>query len=189
MNCHFYIVTLKSRKDRTLLINSQLSFGFKDDTQVPLHFHVSFTSTGLKKNSSVLYERIRKCNLSSHCYTLVPMTETQKITHQLWVFQDPARPYSSMQRCFTKRVPDQIVRNQTQELPRQFSVNCHSDTLTQLPMRETQPPKQSRTSKSFLANPEGKIDSTLETFSLSIKLSEILLLSIQRKYRTHRTFS
>ena len=49
LNCHFYTITLESMKDRTLLIVNQLSFGFKVATDL----HVSFTSIGLKKNSSV----------------------------------------------------------------------------------------------------------------------------------------
>ena len=56
--------------------------------------------------------------------------------------------------------------HQKQELSKQFSVNCHSDTRTRLTMRGTQPPKQSLTSQSFLAHSEGRIDNKLETFNL-----------------------
>ena len=53
VNCHLYAITFESMKDQTLLIISQLSFGFNVATQVPIHLHVTFTKTGLKKHSSM----------------------------------------------------------------------------------------------------------------------------------------
>ena len=49
VNCHFYTVTLESMRDLNLLMVNHISLGFKVATQVPLHLHVSFTSTGSRK--------------------------------------------------------------------------------------------------------------------------------------------
>ena len=131
-----------------------------------------------RTSSETKIEQIRIWALTA---TLWFQWQKLKFAHQ---FYSTPRPYYTLlvnATGFRKRVSHQIGTNQKQELSRQFSVNGHSDTVTWLPMRAPQPPKQSLTSKSFLANPEGKIDKKLETFSLSISRPQDLF-SFNKEY-------
>ena len=94
-------------------------------------FEVSTTLSGRPRTMlESKMEGETKWILSSHCYTLVPMIETQKIGRQLYEYCKTLNILLVNAMGLKKRVSDQIAANLKLQLWGALKVNCHSYPVT-----------------------------------------------------------